>query len=575
MKAKHKNRTCPEALSNECVVWQSGDIPSLGICNGDELSVAEKIIADKIVEITKELDLSTIDISCLYNTCSNCEDKSLSSLIQLLYDNQCSLRDLINSSDGTSTNTTITVNLRCLKKFDDFGNEIPQDLNAALQSIVNKVCTHDDSILGIKSTLIDLQNQIDSIPTQSASTEPTITTCLTPGIRPVSQVVPIVTQDYCGYKAVVGPTTDISIAMSLQPGGLNSEYQNISGWNNSVDNLAKTVSNLWIVVANLKSRIELIEDNCCAVTCDDVKVGFDVILNSSGDTVNLKFTSKAGTSIPLGFTDCGSVLTITDKDGVSLEYNLEVSNNGNEGEFSINGLNLSSYLTFEVTAKLCTEGISCEKCTSKLYNPNSGVCPYCEIIAAGDLGSSVVIVYKDVDTPTVLRTIIIKAGETRVVKKNITIVSVGLNGNISVSAPCFPDLLTKIETFGCYKFSWSVEANRTPSGTLEHQDVFITKLVIGTDSYDITGVSADNGVGFSEFLSSKGLDGLIQFNQFINNDAGSTDARYAKYLFVKTLPSLVDSISVRLDGPTFDGGLYVKLISGNGACIGDSSEVEV
>lgn len=574
MKAKHQNKTCPDALSNECVVWQSGDIPSLGICNGDELSIAESIIANKVVDLVKELDLSTIDITCLNDVCSNCEDKSLYTLIQLLYDNQCSLRDLINSSgDGTET-STIIVNLRCLKKFDDFGNEIPQDLNATLQSIVNKVCTQDDSILSIKSTIIDLQNQIDSIPKISPNTEPTITTCLTPGIKPVSQVVPLVTQDYCGYKAVVGPITDISKAMSLQPGNLNTEYQNISGWNNTVDNLAKSVSNLWIVVSNLKSRIELIEDNCCKVTCDDVKIGFDVILNSSGDSVNLKFTSKAGTSIPNGFTDCGSILTITDKDGVSVEYNLEVSNNANEGEFFITGLNLSSFLTFEVTAKLCTEGLTCEKCASKLYNPNSGVCPYCEIVATGSTGASAIIVYTDFDTPTKIKTIVINAGETRVVKKNITIKSVGLDGNISLSAPCFPDLLSKVEQISCYKFSWSVEEDRNPSGTLEHQDVFITQMTVGTDIYNVPNISADTGIGFAEWLAASKASGLIKFNQFINNDAGSTNARYAKYLFIRTIPSVAAITNLKLNGPTFDNGLLVTPILANGECIGDQTDAE-
>lgn len=571
MKAKYQNNTCPDALSNECVVWQGGDVPFLHICNGDYLSIAEKTIADKVVHLAGQLDLSSVDISCLNDVCSNCEDKSLVTLIQLLYDNQCSLRDLINSSNGVTTSTSISVNMRCLKKFDDFGNEIPQDLNAALQSVVNQTCTNNDSILGIKSTLIDLQNQIDSIPDQTPPSEPTITTCLTPGIRPVSQVVPLVTQDYCGYKIIVGSNTDISKAMSLQPGGLNTQYQSTQGWNNTVDSLAKTVSNLWIVVANLKSRIELIENNCCKVTCDDVKIGFDVILNSSGDSVNLKFTSKAGTTIPIGFTDCGSFVTITDKDGVSVKYSLQVSNNANEGEFFINGLNLSSYLSFEVTAVLCTDGLTCEKCASKLFNPNNGVCPYCEIVAVGDTGTSAVVAYYDVSAPTILKTFVIKAGETRVVKKSITIKAVGLDGNISVSSTCFPDLLTKTENFGCYKFSWSVETNRTPSGVLEHQDVFITKLTIGTDIYTVPNISADTAIGFQEWLASSTASGLLIFNQFIDNIAGSTNARFAKYLYVKTIPSLANLISLRLDGPTFDGGLFVDLISASGQCVGDSS----
>jgi hypothetical protein len=571
MKAKNQNKTCPEALSNECVVWQGGDVPSLGICNGDELSISEKIIADKVSWLLHNLDLSSVDISCLLDVCSNCEDKSLVSIIQLLYDNQCSLKDLINSSTGASTPTTIVVNMRCLKKFDDFGNEIPQDLNASLQSLVNEVCIQESSILSIQSNIIDLQNQIDSIPIVPPPTEPSITTCLTPGIRPVSQVVPLVTQDYCGYKAVVGSTIDISKALSLQPGNLNPVYQNITGWNNTVDSLAKSVSNLWVVVGNLLTRVGLIETNCCAVTCDDIKIGFDVILNASGDSVNLKFTSKAGTSIPNGFTDCGSIVTITDKNGTSVQYNLKVSNNANEGEFFITGLDLSDFLSFEVTANLCTDGLTCQKCSSKLFNPNAAICPYCEITATGDSGSFAVILYHDINTPTVLSTIIVNAGQTVIVKKSINVVSVGLNGNVSLNAPCFPNLLALTETYNCYKFSWSVETNRTPSGVLEHQDVTITKLMIGSDTYTVPGISADTAIGFQEWLASKNLTGFIQFDHFGDNSTGSTDARFAKYLWFKTLPSLAVEMSLRLDGPTFDNGLWVYPLVANNECTGDNS----
>jgi archaellum component FlaC len=396
LKAKNKNKTCPEALSNECIVWQGGDVPALGICNGDELSLAEKIIADKVVELIGAIDVSKTDISCLVGICTDCEDKSLKSLIQLLFDNQCSLRDLINSSGSSTSSIDLKINLRCLKKFDDFGNEIPQDLNAALQSVVNQVCTSKDKITGLEVKISDLQNQIDAIPAPSTQTEPNITTCLTPGLKPVSQVVPLFAQDYCTYKSLIGNDSEISQALSQQCENLNTEYQTNEGWNLTVDNLSKTISNMWIVICDLKSRIRLIEDNCCKVTCEDIKIGFDIILNSSGDSVNLKFTSKAGTVIPNGFTDCGSIVTITDKAGNSVQYNLEVANNADEGEFFITGLDTSSFLSFEVTAKLCAEGISCEKCASKLFNPNNSTCPYCEVTVTGDPGSEVVIVYQEI-----------------------------------------------------------------------------------------------------------------------------------------------------------------------------------
>jgi len=368
MKAKNQNRTCPDVLSNECVVWQGGDIPVLGICNGDVLSEVEKLIADKIVELFDNIDMSEIDMNCLVTTCAQkCKDTSLKAIIQVLFDNQCCLQDLIKQAGGGSNTVTVNLNLRCLKKFDDFGNEIPQDLNQSLQSIINQVCANVTDINSIKASIVDLQNQIDTLETTPTTTpEPSVTTCLTPGLRTVSQTVPIVAQALCDFRTQIGNNTDLSIAISQQCSDLNSTFATVQGWITAVQNFAQSVNNLWILACNLNDRVSTIEENCCKLTCEDIKLGFAVQVDTNGSGVFLKFTAGAGTSIPNGFTDAGSTVTFTDKNGDFLTYPLVIANNANLGDFDLTGLDLNDPFTISVTAILATDGLTCEKCITKM-----------------------------------------------------------------------------------------------------------------------------------------------------------------------------------------------------------------
>lgn len=394
MKPKSKQTTCPDVTSNQCVVWEGGEVKCLGICNGDSLAEAEKIIADKVCELAKELDLSEVDLSCVIANCPT--DKNLRTILELLLENQCTLKDLIGATTGGTTEVSLNLNLKCLKKFDEFGNEIPQNLNQALQSTVNMVCGHDTDIALLKNRLNDLEDLVETIPTIPPEIEePKVNTCLTPGLRAVSQVVPMVAQEVCDLKGLVGSIEEISSGLSQQCSNLNSVYQVEQGWQTTVSNLAHAIGNIWIVLCDLKDRITLIENNCCAVTCEDIKLGFEVTPSEDTTGVFLKFTSKAGTAIPIGFTDCGSQVIFTDKAGNSAQYPLSISNNATLGDFDVTGLDLTDFINIEVTAKLCADGIGCEKCVSRLYKMGNALCPYCTISVTGEEGAEVIIIYEE------------------------------------------------------------------------------------------------------------------------------------------------------------------------------------
>lgn len=395
MTPKNTNRKgCPDyGVGSNCVNWQGPDLPFLDIYNGQSLSEAVYIIALKVCEITKDLDVSTLDLSCLIDTCVSCQtDLNLVKILQLLLDNDCKLKDLIDNINGnTETTVTLNLNLRCLRKFDDFGNEIAQDLNQTLQSIVNQVCTNTADIASLQTRVNDLQDQIDNIDLNPNPTEVTISTCIA-GTRPVSQALVRVADDYCNFKTLVGDAVAIQQAMGMQCEGLNSSLGATEGWIMTPANFAQSFSNLWLAYCNLLARVTLIENNCCKVTCKDIIVGLLITPNEGGDAITVKFSTAMGTFIPDGFEDNGSILTISDIDNKKLEYPIIVSQDGVQGEFSFVGLNLSAPLTASVNAKLQSADLGCEKCVSEQFIPNSN-CPVCAVTATGKQGS-VTIVYE-------------------------------------------------------------------------------------------------------------------------------------------------------------------------------------
>src|SRR5690606_37235036 len=104
-------------------------------------------------------------------------------------------------------------------------------------------------------------------------------------------------------------------AMANQCSNFNSEFGTIPGCNVSPVNLAQSYSNLELAFCDVLGRLKVMETTCCGPTCDKIKLGFSVEVDKELKTIKFCFNSGAGTFIPHGFYDCGSVITITDESG--------------------------------------------------------------------------------------------------------------------------------------------------------------------------------------------------------------------------------------------------------------------
>lgn len=368
--------------SSNTIVWTGKDIPCLGIKYGDILSKVIHTIACKVCDLAGDIDVSSVDLSCLIDAPNpSPDDKNVKLILQLLLDNQCKLKDLIDAiQPGGSGTTTLTLNMKCLTKYDAFNNPIPQDLNQTLQSIVDQVCTSKTDIAIIKTDIQQLEADIAALQNVPPYTEPSIITCLNVSTKPVSQVVPIAANAICAINTNLGDTTDVQGAIGRQCPNPGAEITSTLGWINGPSNLSQSLNNIWIALCNVLQRVKAIEQTCCAPSCDKIKLGFEVEFNYDDHEMEIHFTSGAGTNIPSGFEDCGTVLTVTDETGYVKTYtNLQIENGAVVGPLSTSGLSAGT-LTFNLKTKFCLVDdvgsviMVCQDCITEEVDFTNGCC---------------------------------------------------------------------------------------------------------------------------------------------------------------------------------------------------------
>lgn len=378
-----------------CSTWNCGDIEYLGICDGDSLCIVLLEVINKLKDIAGE-DLSSFDIDSLLDICNQKAptEVTILSILNILKANQICLKDFIDTLSEQLTelfkDTGVTVNLKCYAEFDNLGNPLSITRDSLDQLVINILCDHKLRIETLEGKVIELQNQIDTLPPPVVE-EAQVATCVDATEKPVSSQLVIVAQELCDLQDATGDPTDISSALANTPADMNAEFGLLPGWILAPSNLAENYNNLLIAFGNVWARVKTIEDTCCALTCDDIELGFTAVYNEDADGIIISFTFGAGTSIPAGFTDGGSYGTITDVDGNSVDFNITIGNNSTD-EVLVSGLNLTGDLTVSITAIMSTGSLTCQKCLSRTVK--KAQCSFCEICVEGTTGSSVVVMYE-------------------------------------------------------------------------------------------------------------------------------------------------------------------------------------
>lgn len=390
---------CIETQSS-CTIWNGGDIDFLGICNGQSINNLFWEIISKIQELAGE-DLSSFDIDSLLDICNQKAPTqvTLITILNIIKQNQICLFDFIKILEERineiNNSGTVSANLKCYADFDNLGNSLQLTRDQFDQLLINIACEHKTRIETLEGKVINLQQQIDTLNNTSQVEELSFATCVDAGVKPTSTQVKSVADAFCDFRDLYGSVVEMQTALNQVPTDFDTDYSSVNPGNwipaNVRNSFADVMNNLLIAFGNLTARVKSIEENCCQVSCKDIELGFSIRYNEDRDGIIITFTSGSGTYIPNGFTDAGSIVTITDGLGGSISNNLDIPDmfyNGTEVEISIITLSNLNDLDISINAKITNGVITCDKCLSQTVKRPG--CAYCTITATED----VTIVYK-------------------------------------------------------------------------------------------------------------------------------------------------------------------------------------
>lgn len=147
---------CADPISDRCVLYTGEAIPVLGICTGDRLDEIEEVILNKLLEYAEGegITLSEITGKCPFVTQFLVNsDKSLHSLIQGLFDNDCTLRQLITDLEN-GVEPPFSFDTKCLT--------VPTSANRnqIIQANINKTCELNTKVNDIIDQIGEITSQL-------------------------------------------------------------------------------------------------------------------------------------------------------------------------------------------------------------------------------------------------------------------------------------------------------------------------------------------------------------------------------------------------------------------------------
>lgn len=287
-------------ISSNCVIWQGPNIPCINLCTGDTVSDVVYKLALELCEILDQLNITNYDLACLNLPCP---PEDFQTLIQILINKICELEGIPTPApqpDGGDcpTNCKVAVAL-CLGGGTD-------NLVSYVNTIANKICDLvseiteiQNSITNINITLVDLQTQIDSIPTYTLpDIDPDCAIGVYVGPTRLDTLFEAFLNDvWCPFSTVIGTPAEISSV--LNPGCALTDIVSDPSWINPVSTLADSINNIWVSICYLYDNMP--EYNIVAaddITVSSVSVG-NLTTFTVGRTPKINFYADAVSSLDI------------------------------------------------------------------------------------------------------------------------------------------------------------------------------------------------------------------------------------------------------------------------------------
>jgi len=310
------NSPCSPVSSN-CIIWQGPDIPCIKLCTGDSITNVVYELALQLCEITGQLNISTLDLSCLKITTG--APTNLNDLLQIIINKVCAANNIPVPSNARTTDcptTCIVPVAECLQT----GSQTTMKLLDYVQLIGDKIC-------GLITNINSINNSISNLNTRVLVLEntPPVTPYVLPSIVPdctlangsvvagVAYKLDVIltalinddTRGYCALISSTGEPAAIQNAYNSQPVSATDKSKAncaltltevYTTWVDSPSNLSESFINLWLAVKDLRDAYKTY-----AVTSgnSNITVTTTTTTTSCGPEVSYSVKAK-GTTVTAG-----------------------------------------------------------------------------------------------------------------------------------------------------------------------------------------------------------------------------------------------------------------------------------
>jgi len=437
-------------ISSNCVVWQGPDISCISLCNGDTVS-------DVVAKLATQL-CGIIDASC---TCNPTLDISVGCLTGIA--DPTNLDQVINAiitqvCANSSASTTVPVgsvtgllNLpECLQYTDPTTGQLVTQLTLEnyVTRLAAKICELNNAINIINTSLANFESRLAIIeacvlPCSNETNEvQVVSSCLfNAQLVNVSTLVLALETAYCETRNAIGLVPAINEAINAQcifgtDDQLSSSgtYSGNTLWTNTPSNLADSHKNQWVVICDLYNAVQSIQQNCCDSGCDLTTFNFaTTTIETLGVTtaINFNFTTS---SIPVGFADCGSMITVKDQNGAQVTQAFDIVNLQSDPtgiSVTVTALDVTAALSIEVQFCASTEDSTCQEVINRII-PLGIACPS-DFAISNETNTTVDVSWTNGLGSTVTYEVEVTNNTTGTVATTVTVTSPGTSVNETIS----------------------------------------------------------------------------------------------------------------------------------------------
>jgi hypothetical protein len=285
---------CPK-ISTACVIWQGPDIPCIDLCAGDAIDEVVFKLATYLCELSENIfDINNIEFACLLPPDAPREDTptNLEELIQLIINYVCdgSVTPLLaaRTVGVTSSNEPIIELPDGIAYFDENGDYITvleqsKYIKVAATKLAETILlinTTQGRIFNAEKAIKNLENEFAKASTASTNDIYVVSQCASSG-TPGQQILiqdafTVFERNYCNLTSVIGTAALLYRGINSQipnlpnlPQLMNSSLQMkaIPTWSVSVNNIGASLTNLWLTIGDMRSKIIQIANATFDVPC--------------------------------------------------------------------------------------------------------------------------------------------------------------------------------------------------------------------------------------------------------------------------------------------------------------------